>query len=542
MNNCNSPIISKLRSNKNYRPTVSLIANKQRVKPSQVVSQVPVQDFDHLVNQICEPCELEDVVRDEELFANFDFEDEPFDSEGFNYNNISIADRIKDNLVNQMNNLKLDDKSETWHLSISQKNGYKLYSLGYCYVVDKPKFELVKEAEKIYWRCEFFKDCKGRGNSKGLLPPFKVTKEHNHMIKPEKKESLDSKQLLKQMAIRSNDQPRALIRDFQLTLSDECISTWSKKDAIRQLIIRTRNAKSGCGFNAKCLQDLEIPESLKSTYKGSKFYYGDSGKDDQNRIIFFTTQQNLKLMSSYNDWYCDGTFDISPTIFKQVYSVHIIVRGTTLPMLYALLPNKSQKTYKKLFKLILQQITKKPNFVNCDFELAAINALRSVFGCKIFGCFFHLSQSFWRRVQSCNLKLWFSSDFRQTFRKVQALAFIPCEDVFDGFELIRTSSPNTARQFLDYVENNYIGKLKGNKLSKARFPIELWNLHERVKLDLPRTNNNVESWHSRIKPDSCKNLTVKKVVEFFRLEQNNMETDLVLLFNGEQIKVIKKKC
>jgi hypothetical protein len=26
-----------------------------------------------------------------------------------------------------------------------------------------------------------------------------------------------------------------------------------------------------------------------------------------------------------------------------------------------------------------------------------------------------------------------------------------------------------------------------------RFPIELWNLHDRVKLDLPKTNNNVGS-------------------------------------------------
>ncbi|CAF1063806.1 unnamed protein product [Brachionus calyciflorus] len=43
------------------------------------------------------------------------------------------------------------------------------------------------------------------------------------------------------------------------------------------------------------------------------------------------------------------------------------------------------------------------------------------------------------------------------------------------------------------------------------------------------------SWHSRIKSDASKNLTVKKVV------QNNMENDLVLLFSGETLKQTKKK-
>ncbi|CAF0844492.1 unnamed protein product [Brachionus calyciflorus] len=62
---------------------------------------------------------------------------------------------------------------------------------------------------------------------------------------------------------------------------------------------------------------------------------------------------------------------------------------------------------------------------------------------------------------------------------------------------------------------------------------ETWNVYERVKLNLPRTNNNVESWHSRIKPDARKNLTISKVVELFRLEQSNMEADLIKLLKGE---------
>ncbi|RNA28189.1 MULE transposase domain [Brachionus plicatilis] len=76
----------------------------------------------------------------------------------------------------------------------------------------------------------------------------------------------------------------------------------------------------------------------------------------------------------------------------------------------------------------------------------------------------------------------------------------------------------SASSFLQYVENNYVG----TNSKKPRFSLDLWNLHERVKRDLPRTNNNVESWHSRIKPDARKNLTVAK--------------EIILVTNGKMVK------
>ena len=52
----------------------------------------------------------------------------------------------------------------------------------------------------------------------------------------------------------------------------------------------------------------------------------------------------------------------------------------------------------------------------------------------------------------------------------------------------------------------------GNRI-RPRFLKELWNVFDRLNENLPRTNNDVESWHSRIKPDTRQNLTVGKVVE-----------------------------
>ena len=42
----------------------------------------------------------------------------------------------------------------------------------------------------------------------------------------------------------------------------------------------------------------------------------------------FTTEKNLKLLDQYHDQCLgDATFDVAPTFFKQVYTIHILVNG-----------------------------------------------------------------------------------------------------------------------------------------------------------------------------------------------------------------------
>ena len=77
---------------------------------------------------------------------------------------------------------------------------------------------------------------------------------------------------------------------------------------------------------------------------------------------------------------------------------------------------------------------------------------------------------------------------------------------------------------LVYFEDNYIGKPINETTRKAPlFPIELWNVNKRVIEDLPRTNNPIESWHKQFEMDCKKHPSFNKLVEQFRLEQNNTE-------------------
>lgn len=141
-----------------------------------------------------------------------------------------------------------------------------------------------------------------------------------------------------------------------------------------------RKNKAGFGENPSTLSKIIVSKKLGQTYDGKKFYWDDSGPEDLNRVILFTTTENLAELSKHHDWYGDGTFDIAPTLFLQLYSIHIIRNGKDLPMAYAFLPNKLLSTYIVLFEMIMSCVSHPPISFNFDFEKSVFNAVKLVFG------------------------------------------------------------------------------------------------------------------------------------------------------------------
>ena len=96
---------------------------------------------------------------------------------------------------------------------------------------------------------------------------------------------------------------------------------------------------------------------------------------------------------------------------------------------------------------------------------------------------------------------------RKCFKFLQALAFIPRKNVVYAFTQIKSLSPSKFNCMLNYFENNYIRKMKKNSNTVRLvplYPIQVWNMHDRVINGLTRTNNSLGSWH--------KHQTVFKVV------------------------------
>ncbi|CAF3420924.1 unnamed protein product [Rotaria socialis] len=96
---------------------------------------------------------------------------------------------------------------------------------------------------------------------------------------------------------------------------------------------------------------------------------------------------------------------VTPSIFYQLYATYVVYRNAVLPVVFALLPNKTQQTYRRLIDKLSEICPLwSPKFIMMNFELASINAFGDKFATTtnssiMFGWFFHLQNSIQRKVQ-----------------------------------------------------------------------------------------------------------------------------------------------
>ena len=121
----------------------------------------------------------------------------------------------------------------------------------------------------------------------------------------------------------------------------------------------------------------------------------------KQRFMIFTTEYNLEQMCKALFWVMDGTFDVSPDLFYQLYIIHAPVENASnskiFPLVYILVNKKSENLYTRVFQilsdLILKQykLTISTKFIITDFEKAVINSTRTVFNLKNKAWFFRFS-------------------------------------------------------------------------------------------------------------------------------------------------------
>ena len=221
-------------------------------------------------------------------------------------------------------------------------------------------------------------------------------------------------------------------------------------------------------------------------------------------MFIFASPQGLQFLADSEHWYADGTFKVCSEVFYQLYTVHGQRNGRIFPCVFALLPNKNEKTYTRFFQTLFNQVNNLgngPNDVLVDFERSAINALQNR-EIEVKGCFFHLCSNIWKHVQNLGLAQRYNheEEFALHLKMISALAFLPPEDVIDGFEelsdVIRELYNDTVDDLLQYFEDTYIGRFRINAPRRPPlFPIDLWDMFHRTDNELPRPNNSVEGWH-----------------------------------------------
>ncbi|GAU90515.1 hypothetical protein RvY_02921 [Ramazzottius varieornatus] len=173
----------------------------------------------------------------------------------------------------------------------------------------------------------------------------------------------------------------------------------------------------------------------------------------------------------------DGTFQIVPKLFHQLYTIHVEHFGGVFPVIFALLPNKSSATNERLFRGIRDELEAmpfrldlgegpKPKNIVVDYERAVINTAGKIFPhARVQGCYFHFSQAVWRNVQRYGLTEQYLNDdeFGRAVRMVLGLAYCPRESIRDAWQTLldmgsfATTPKSDYGKFLKYFSETWIG-------------------------------------------------------------------------------------
>ncbi|CAF5086664.1 unnamed protein product, partial [Rotaria sp. Silwood1] len=208
-------------------------------------------------------------------------------------------------------------------------------------------FATSNKASKKYWMCSE-RECGVYIHTSVTDELLSISGDHNHSANPDQ---------IEVKLLRDKMKERILAETMSITkIYDEEIvkANLSKAaTAIIPTVVEYRsNMSKARRKNTPVIPSsvmFDIPELYQQTLAGKRFLFIDvflkRGKD---RILVFSSDQQLKILFESDTIFMDGTFDITPAHFKQVFLIHAHKFGQGLPVAFCLLPNKRGKTSTEL--------------------------------------------------------------------------------------------------------------------------------------------------------------------------------------------------
>jgi hypothetical protein len=375
----------------------------------------------------------------------------------------------------------------------------------------------------ISWRCK--KKCGGWLRQLG--EEYFITKPHDrHNPSPLEGAVTQAKIAIKKRALSNPHEKPSVVLDEVLKNFDlNAKPSMPKDNSSKTNIARIRRKAFG------------ISGEYAFTERGENFILYDAPGED--RLIVFSTIQNIQNLSLSSVWMCDGTFKSCPKGFEQIYTVHAVCDGWVHPFVYALLPNRKMATYAKLLNVItstVRGVNVTPEVIICDFEQAFIKAVAEVLPTTdVQGCLYHLSQSIGRNLPAAVKEKLREGDTRLELiiKQLSALAFLPPVKVESTFHELRRKAEETYPEIVPlfaYFKKTYIS----DKFSASKFSIPLWSVNFRVLAGFPRSNNAVEGWNNRLNnKTNCSHPGLFSLIKTLRAEQSRMEEAVVLRQAGD---------
>ncbi|CAF4904050.1 unnamed protein product [Rotaria sp. Silwood1] len=333
----------------------------------------------------------------------------------------------------------------------------------------------------------------------------KIVGDHNHQPDKDKLIIQKFKSDLKQMTQSPTVPPsiatfNELVANMKLGTSE--MAQLPSYNSIRMSLWRAHNRNMPqlpTGIN------FPIPVEFSTTTDDEPFILLDHSYAKQTkRILMFSSEKQFKVMCESSSLYMDGTFAITPRLFKQTYIIqaHDIQSKNVLPVAWILLNDKKGSTYKILFtKIILLAKTRgyefSPSNIMSDYESGIISTWKELLPqTKHDGCFFHYLQKIVKRMKKYGLWMHYLNDSNLYIwiKKMMAIPMLSATKMLEAFQLIEKEK-KTDRKLKRFIPqlNKMLFYYKKQWLAPGM--INMVCVYNKAK----RTNNYSESYNKTLK-------------------------------------------
>jgi hypothetical protein len=405
-----------------------------------------------------------------------------------------------------------------------------------------------KDRSRRYWRCSQRKICNASMTTNNNLDAIQIlrdgTGKHLHAADPTEVQVRNITENVKKRAREEpNERPTNVLTAVVGVPPEEVAQKLPERRSMKRMVNRVQSSRRPP--NPKTIRDLVITAPYNTTLRGDPFLLYDSGQEDADRLLIFTTDENLRVLAMCDQVFSDGTFKTVPEAFAQLFGIHGKYMGFVFPLVFALTTRLTEETYRVVYERVKERCTQlrlrldRENLtIMMDFELANMNAVRRVFPlATVRGCLFHFDQTIWRHVVEAGLKNEYEtvdSPVRRDVVTLMALPFVPLDDLVEVFEDITEEMDPRLDDIVTNLETNYVkGVQRRRRLIAPRFRPEVWNTYEATLGGEQRTNNSVEGWHNHLQLFMVvRHPTIWRFLENLRKEENQIFTQITQVRGG----------
>lgn len=125
---------------------------------------------------------------------------------------------------------------------------------------------------------------------------------------------------LKRKSEESLDRGRNVIAKLNNNMPVSVAAALPKIKSMAQTVCRVRSMKD-IPLAPTSLKDLVIPDNLSHIKNVQFLLYDSCAEAGPNRILIFSSERNLETLRRADVLSMDGTFDIVPPLFSQLYTL-----------------------------------------------------------------------------------------------------------------------------------------------------------------------------------------------------------------------------